>query len=82
MPRHQGITGEQWDKCGRCGFEYPASQLTRQFGLVVCFKTCYDNTDNRREVRDALIAQKLGDGQEGRDELHSEQLTDPGELVF
>lgn len=38
--------GEQWDKCSRCGFAYPFSQLRRQSGdggtVLICIEHCYD----------------------------------------
>ena len=44
MPRHQGIQNVEWDRCDRCGFEYPVTMLILQNGKKVCTKTCYDKT--------------------------------------
>jgi len=48
MPRNDRVTGEEWQECDVCGFEYPKSQLMRQRpyggrtdGFVVCAR-CYD----------------------------------------
>lgn len=41
------MLGEQWQTCGRCGFDYPLSQLRIQpgfgGGFVVCIVHCYDD---------------------------------------
>lgn len=55
-PRNN-ITGEQWDRCDRCGFIYPMTDLTLQKGLKVCLKTCKDNLDIER--RQSGIARRL-----------------------
>lgn len=42
MPRNRGVRSEQWDTCQRCGREYPMSDLTRQDGLLLCQRRCWD----------------------------------------
>lgn len=52
-------------QCEICGFDYPISYLTRQKGLMRCPQDV-DNLDV--ELRTALIAEILSDGQEGRND--------------
>lgn len=35
-PRHQGVRGEAWTYCSKCGQEYPIYMLTWQLGQLVC----------------------------------------------
>lgn len=67
MPRNRGVTGEQWGTCGRCGREYPVSQIVMQDGNLICTTRCFDDTTV--EQHDARVAEALmSDGdQEGQD---------------
>lgn len=76
--RHDGIQREQWDRCDRCGFEYPVSKLVMQKGKKVCTVTCYDTT--LIEERPLIIAQVLND----ESELQSDErlIQDDNDLRF
>ena len=65
MPRHRGLSRQQWMKCEICYFDFPISYLTRQKGLMRC-QLDLDNLDV--ELRPPLIAGILSDGQEGRND--------------
>jgi hypothetical protein len=42
MQSHSGRGIIPWHRCDRCGWQYPASHLTRQIGLILCYE-CYDD---------------------------------------
>ena len=74
MPRHRGIWGEQWSKCGRCWFTYPLGHLTMQLGLLVCPK-CIDDISNM--ARPAQIAEMLSTTEETESQ-YTHIADDPG----
>lgn len=43
---------EQWDVCVRCGRPRPMSGLTQQKGILLCYKTCWDNLEIERRQRE------------------------------
>lgn len=61
--------GEQWDRCDRCGFNYPVSHLTRQKGLKVCTEKCVDNTDveNHVKIVRSVLAAATTEGRDMRE---------------
>lgn len=68
MPNaNNNLRREQWQQCDRCGFLFPMSQLTKQKGMLLCTRTCFD--DLTVERRPLMISQILGVGveQEGVD---------------
>lgn len=80
MPKHRGLWRQQWAKCERDYFDYPISYLTRQKGLLLC-PGCLDNLDV--ELRPALIAEILSDGQESRNDREWVATGDTNdEIVF
>lgn len=78
--RMKGVWREVWEICGRCGFPYPLSMLTKQKGLLVC-SGCFDNTLVER--RSQMIDQVLADGQEGDNPKAEKQASDDTfEIMF
>lgn len=78
MPRHKGLYYSQWQRCDRCSFMYPLSQLTMQLGLLLCPKDV-DNLDV--EYRPKMIAEVLSDTEETDNEME-QVYQDPQTLEF
>lgn len=78
MPRHQGLWMQQWQKCDRCGFDFPLGMLTMQKGLLLDAK-CLDNLDV--EFRPKIIAEALSDTTETTNELE-QVFDDPQTIEF
>ena len=67
-----------WDKCGRCGHDYPTDKLTPQLGVMVC-RVCFDNLDTYYRAR--KIQEMLSEPKEAEDQLaQRDHYQDPGEL--
>jgi len=80
MPRHQGIWGQEWDVCDRCGFEHPIGMLHMQMGRKLCkCHNCFDDLSNNYRAR--IIQEVLSDGSEGISEK-PQVFRDPQELKF
>ena len=45
MARNNVVTGEKWQECDRCGFDFPKKERVSQDGLKVCPK-CVDVKDH------------------------------------
>lgn len=69
MPNNvNNVKKQQWDWCGRCGRQFPMSDLTMQKGLLICKQRCC--FENRTvEKRELVIVATLNAGveQEGID---------------
>lgn len=80
MPKNSYISGEQWAKCDRCGFDHSIGMLSRQLGLTLCSDHgCLDDLITMR--RPQMIQSILADGTEFQSQL-VEIVADPGEVAF
>jgi hypothetical protein len=77
MPRHQGIQGEAWANCGRCGFIFPVSQLTSQKGLNLCPKDL-DNlaVERRSRIISEILAEPETSPLERSEQLRNDHTDD------
>ncbi len=81
MPKHKGVQWAPWSTCDRCGFQYPLGQLVAQFGLKLCVRWCFDNTQNL--YRPFVIEQILSDpGSTEGQPLTPEVSQNPEEILF
>lgn len=79
MPRQQGLWGEEWDICDRCGFKHPISMLSMQLGLKLCHDHgCYDDISNMRRLYIITEILKKPEGTSDKGIV----LQGPGEVVF
>lgn len=69
-----------WNKCSRCGHDFPTDMLTPQLGLLLChFNGCFDNLDTMYRPRQ--IQEVLAEPRESDNQLAArDHFQDPGEL--
>ena len=80
MPRFEGVWGQEWDYCDRCGFIHPIGMLSMQLGLKLCSDHgCLDDLSNY--YRPQIIAEILESDDEGRSDK-PDVFIDPQELTF
>ena len=80
MDRTDNVKHEGWHLCGRCGEQYPMSQLTWQIGSLRC-PPCYDDPLTvLPSIRDERIARVLQYVPQGGEPEIEPKLRQPGQM--